>query len=42
MIRDSGCAIIVDLLISGDMVLPRISTNVSVIDHEPEANPLPL
>jgi glyoxylase-like metal-dependent hydrolase (beta-lactamase superfamily II) len=29
-------------LISGDMVLPRISTNVSVIDIEPEANPLPL
>lgn len=31
-----------DLLISGDMVLPRISTNVSVIDLEPEADPLPL
>jgi glyoxylase-like metal-dependent hydrolase (beta-lactamase superfamily II) len=31
-----------DLLISGDMVLPRISTNVSVIDLEPEGNPLPL
>ncbi len=30
------------LLISGDMVLPRISTNVSVIDLEPEGNPLPL
>jgi glyoxylase-like metal-dependent hydrolase (beta-lactamase superfamily II) len=30
------------LLISGDMVLPRISTNVSVIDLEPEANPLQL
>jgi len=30
------------LLISGDMVLPRISTNVSVIDLEPEANPLVL
>jgi glyoxylase-like metal-dependent hydrolase (beta-lactamase superfamily II) len=29
-------------LISGDMVLPRISTNVSVIDLEPEASPLPL
>ena len=29
-------------LISGDMVLPRISTNVSVIDIEPEADPLPL
>ncbi len=31
-----------DTLISGDMVLPRISTNVSVIDIEPEADPLPL
>lgn len=30
------------VLISGDMVLPRISTNVSVIDIEPEANPLSL
>jgi len=30
------------LLISGDMLLPRISTNVSVIDLEPEADPLPL
>lgn len=30
------------MLISGDMVLPRISTNVSVFDFEPEANPLPL
>ena len=29
------------LLIAGDMVLPRISTNVSVWDFEPEANPLP-
>jgi glyoxylase-like metal-dependent hydrolase (beta-lactamase superfamily II) len=29
-------------LISGDMVLPKISTNISVIDIEPEANPLPL
>ena len=29
-------------LISGDMVLPRISTNVSVIDLEPEGNPLPM
>ena len=27
-------------LISGDMVLPRISTNVSVHEDEPEANPL--
>lgn len=31
-----------DVLISGDMVLPRISTNISVFDLEPEANPLPL
>jgi glyoxylase-like metal-dependent hydrolase (beta-lactamase superfamily II) len=31
-----------NLLISGDMVLPRISTNVSVIDIEPEADPLTL
>jgi glyoxylase-like metal-dependent hydrolase (beta-lactamase superfamily II) len=30
------------VLISGDMVLPRISTNVSVFDMEPEANPLKL
>ena len=29
-----------NILISGDMVLPRISTNVSVWDMEPEANPL--
>lgn len=29
-------------LISGDMVLPRISTNVSVHANEPEANPLQL
>jgi glyoxylase-like metal-dependent hydrolase (beta-lactamase superfamily II) len=28
------------VLISGDMVLPRISTNVSVVDFEPEADPL--
>jgi glyoxylase-like metal-dependent hydrolase (beta-lactamase superfamily II) len=28
------------LLISGDMVLPRISTNISVFDSEPESNPL--
>ena len=28
------------ILISGDMVLPRISTNVSVVDVEPEADPL--
>ncbi len=30
------------MLISGDMVLPRISTNISVMDIEPEADPLPL
>ena len=30
------------VLISGDMVLPRISTNVSVYDLEPEADPLTL
>ena len=30
------------MLISGDMILPRISTNISVIDLEPEADPLPL
>lgn len=30
------------VLISGDMLLPRISTNVSVFNFEPEANPLPL
>jgi glyoxylase-like metal-dependent hydrolase (beta-lactamase superfamily II) len=29
------------LLIAGDMVLPRISTNVSVFEVEPEGNPLP-
>ena len=29
------------LLIAGDMVLPRISTNVSVFDLEPDADPLP-
>jgi glyoxylase-like metal-dependent hydrolase (beta-lactamase superfamily II) len=29
-----------DLLISGDMVLPRISTNVSVFAIEPESNPV--
>lgn len=27
-------------LISGDMVLPRISSNISVYDSEPESNPL--
>ncbi|ACC73928.1 MBL fold metallo-hydrolase [Paraburkholderia phymatum] len=30
------------LLISGDMVLPRISTNISVFDLEPDGNPLEL
>ena len=30
------------VLISGDMVLPKISTNVSVYTQEPEANSLPL
>jgi glyoxylase-like metal-dependent hydrolase (beta-lactamase superfamily II) len=30
------------VLISGDMVLPRISTNVSVVAVEPEGNPLQL
>jgi glyoxylase-like metal-dependent hydrolase (beta-lactamase superfamily II) len=30
------------VLISGDMVLPRISTNVSVTDVEPESDPLTL
>ncbi len=28
------------VLISGDMLLPRISTNISVSHHEPEADPL--
>ncbi len=32
----------IKVLISGDMVLPRISTNVSVYDMEPESNPLTL
>lgn len=31
-----------DLLISGDMVLPRISTNVTVFESEPEGDPLAL
>lgn len=31
-----------DLLISGDMLLPRISTNVSVFAIEPEADPVKL
>jgi glyoxylase-like metal-dependent hydrolase (beta-lactamase superfamily II) len=31
-----------NVLISGDMVLPRISTNVSVFDLEPEGDPLKL
>jgi glyoxylase-like metal-dependent hydrolase (beta-lactamase superfamily II) len=30
------------VLISGDMLLPRISTNISVSHHEPEADPLAL
>ncbi len=30
------------VLISGDMILPRISTNISVYDIEPESNPLTL
>jgi glyoxylase-like metal-dependent hydrolase (beta-lactamase superfamily II) len=30
------------VLIAGDMVLPRISTNVSVMEFEPEADPLTL
>ena len=30
------------VLISGDMVLPKISTNVSVLDFEPEGDPLRL
>jgi glyoxylase-like metal-dependent hydrolase (beta-lactamase superfamily II) len=30
------------VLLSGDMVLPRISTNVSVFEMEPEGNPLGL
>jgi glyoxylase-like metal-dependent hydrolase (beta-lactamase superfamily II) len=30
------------VLISGDMLLPRISTNVSVYDAEPDADPLGL
>jgi len=30
------------LLIAGDMLLPKISTNVSVMDHEPEADALGL
>jgi glyoxylase-like metal-dependent hydrolase (beta-lactamase superfamily II) len=32
----------INTLISGDMVLPRISTNVSVFDSEPDADPLGL
>ena len=28
------------VLISGDMILPRISTNISVHESEPESNPL--
>lgn len=32
----------INVLVSGDMVLPRISTNVSVFAVEPEGNPLQL
>jgi glyoxylase-like metal-dependent hydrolase (beta-lactamase superfamily II) len=32
----------IGVLISGDMVLPRISTNVSVLSSQPEGNPLKL
>jgi glyoxylase-like metal-dependent hydrolase (beta-lactamase superfamily II) len=32
----------IKVLIGGDMMLPRISTNVSVFDVEPESNPLKL
>jgi glyoxylase-like metal-dependent hydrolase (beta-lactamase superfamily II) len=31
-----------DVLISGDMLLPRISTNISVMQVDPDANPLAL
>ena len=31
-----------DIVISGDMLLPRISTNVSVYDADPDADPLGL
>ena len=31
-----------NIFIAGDMVLPRISTNVSVFDYEPDGNPLQL
>lgn len=31
-----------NLFIAGDMVLPRISTNVSVFDYEPDGDPLKL
>lgn len=31
-----------NVLISGDMILPRISTNVSVQNYEPQGNPLKL
>lgn len=30
------------VLISGDMVLPRISTNISVHEYDPDGDPLPL
>ncbi|NBS72675.1 MAG: MBL fold metallo-hydrolase [Betaproteobacteria bacterium] len=31
-----------NVLISGDMILPRITTNISVFEFEPESNPLQL
>jgi len=40
--RGTGVAAGRSVLIAGDMLLPRISTNVSVIDLEPEADPLRL
>ncbi|RYF56249.1 MAG: MBL fold metallo-hydrolase, partial [Comamonadaceae bacterium] len=36
------CCDDLSMMISGDMMLPRISTNVSVYDMEPEANSLAL
>lgn len=41
LFRDAGDAAPA-VLIAGDMVLPRISTNVGVHSNEPEGNPLPL
>ena len=40
--RDAANIGAAPVLISGDMVLPRISTNVSVFDLEPEGDPLKL